>query len=146
MLSCVVISDSSNRLSVPTFYAPPSQNDDLAVWIGSIVGILFGGIHCIAWFFPFPSIIEEYIWRASAVAITAIPVFFFIEFLINKRISDKSRFKGLFKLFQHSMAFFCIVVYLVARIALLVVPFLVLRSLPPGSLSAIKWSSFIPHI
>lgn len=65
-----------------------AQKYDLAVWIGSIVGILFGGIrqgftvsHGSFLFYRL-----WYIWRASAVAITAIPIFFFIEFLINNHI------------------------------------------------------------
>ena len=145
MLGCVDISGSCNRFSVPTFYAPPSQNDPFALWIGLIVGILFGGIHCIAWFFVFPSIIEEYIWKASAAAITAIPIIFFIEFFIDNLIPDKSFLKSFFKSFRHSMALFWVVIYFASRIALLVLSLLTLRSLPPKSLLEIEWSSFIPH-
>jgi len=145
MLGCVVISNGCNRLSVPTFYEPPSQNDDFALWIGLMVGILFGGIHCIAWFFVFPSIIEEYIWRCSAAAITAIPIIFFIEFFIDNLIPDRSFLKGFFKSFRHAMGLFWVVIYFASRIALLVVSLLALRSLPSESLLEIQWSTFIPH-
>ena len=134
-------------ISGRTFYTPLSQSDHFTQWVGLIVGILFGGIHCIAWFFVFPSTIEEYIWRGSAAAITVIPIIFFIEFCIDNRIPEESCLKGkIFRAFRRSMIFFWVVVYFVSRIALLVLSLLALRSLPPKSLSEIEWSSFIPHL
>ena len=34
----------------------------------------FGGIHCIAWSFAFPSSTEQLLWRISSIAITGIPL------------------------------------------------------------------------
>jgi hypothetical protein len=36
--------------------------------------------------------------------------------------------------------------YLFARLALLVLPFIALRALPPGAYAQVNWISFLPHI
>ena len=52
----------SNRQSVP-------------VVLGSIIGgVLFGGIHCLAWDLAFPTRIEQLLWRISSVVLAAVPL------------------------------------------------------------------------
>lgn len=173
MATCYTITDS-RPLSVPTFYAPltdPLVNDDSNVdmpWfhnsktvsavIAIIVGILFGGIHCIAWSFTFPSAAEAIIWQTSCSNITAIPlVWGSLEALgliiksIKRRYGPDSQSRGLGKSFypgyiRRLQTKLTLVVYLVARAALLVLPVIALRSLSPDSLLDINWSSYIPHI
>ena len=137
MWDCLTIPTSPTQLSVPTFYAPKSPNGDSATLIGFLVGALFGGIHCIAWSFGFPSVPEEYIWRSSAVAITFIPS---IIVIIAATTESSFHFLG------DCIAALSVLIYCLSRAALLILPFLALRSLPPGSLLDYKWSSFIPHI
>jgi hypothetical protein len=36
--------------------------------------------------------------------------------------------------------------YIIARIILLVLPFVALRALPPGAYVQLNWVSFLPHI
>jgi hypothetical protein len=38
-----------------------------------VVGIIFGGVHCLAWQFPFPTGQEKVLWRVCAVYCTAGP-------------------------------------------------------------------------
>ena len=38
----------------------------------SVVGIVFGGIHCAGWFFNFPSSDEAVLWRVSSTVVTGI--------------------------------------------------------------------------
>ncbi|KAF8802859.1 hypothetical protein BYT27DRAFT_7260623 [Phlegmacium glaucopus] len=70
-------------LSVPTFYAPSTSRDGQARIIGIYIGILFGGIHCIAWSFRFQSVAEQYIWRISAVNITVLPIIIATIFAVS---------------------------------------------------------------
>lgn len=156
MANCESVTVDVAPLSVPTFYAPPTPGkDDLPLMIGMIVGGLFGGIHSIAWSIGFPSVEEKYVWRTSAIAITTIPLclFSFVGFLFSvssivRRINTHLGYNVL--LFPTYIAkcttYFFVVVYFVSRAALLVLPLLALRSLPPQSLLDIRWSSFIPHI
>ena len=155
MLACNSIPHRlPSDLSVPTFYAPDSPNHGFSVLHGVIFGVLFGGIHCIAWSFGFPSSPEEYIWRASAVAITTTPSIFYLtlDIMIGPGIDFLSHGFGLlilivvFSILKILIVVFLIPVYCLSRAALLILPFLALRSLPLGSLLDFKWSSFIPHI
>ncbi|KAF8802864.1 hypothetical protein BYT27DRAFT_7111290 [Phlegmacium glaucopus] len=129
-------------LSVSTFYAPFTLRDNLsselnfgnpnrARLIGTGIGILFGGIHCIAWSFRFPSVAEQYIWRISAVNITVLPIIIATIFTVSYIRH---------KLIPYAAA------YWLSRVVLLILPLLALRSLPPEALLDLKWTVFIPHI
>ena len=143
MVLCDTIPDSPAQFSVPTLYAPNSPNHYFAPLIGLIVGVVFGGIHCIAWSFGFPSVPEEYIWRVSAVAITTIPFILSLAVIAKPTEGFPHDF---FDFLEGLIVAFSIPLYCLSRAALLILPFLALRSLPPGSLLDFKWSSLIPHI
>lgn len=125
-------------LSVPTFYAPFTSGENRARLIGLAIGVLFGGIHCIAWSFKFLSVVEQCIWRISAVSVTVLPI------IIAASVVSVTymRFIGIIRY----TLFPCAVVYWISRAALLVLPVIALRSLSPASLVDFKWSAFIPHI
>ena len=121
-----------------------------------VVGIIFGGIHCIAWSFSFLSIEEMNIWRFSASAITAIPLTVPIFAISNsiKRIESLASCLGLLTLrfceilfqiffqlsgiYPYLVGTFWLVMYFLACIALLILPLLAIRSLPSDSLLEIK--------
>ena len=145
LITCDSLPPNQLSLSVPTFYAPSAQNDILAPLIGLCVGILFGGIHCVAWYFPFPSSAELYIWRTCAVAITAIPlIFFLIVENLRMQITDTC-FHDLSS-FRILTVYFSIALYCISRAVLVVLPILSLRCLPPEALQDFPWSSYIPHL
>ncbi|KDR70339.1 hypothetical protein GALMADRAFT_76109 [Galerina marginata CBS 339.88] len=98
------------------------------------VGILFGAIHCTGWGFSFHSLIEANIWRVSSAIITSVPVMVLVV------VQD------LLETFTGIVILASILLYIVARLALLVVAFTTLRDLPPGALATVKWTSFLPHI
>ena len=139
-------------MKVPTFYASGSvrmsetTEDFIArVFCMSVVGGVFGGIHCIGWFFNFPSSAEAMLWRVSSAVLTGIAfvfpiLFFFVSFLLASNSSDLQE--------RFAFAFFIIMllVYVVSRLLLLVEAFISLRHLTPGMLALVKWTSFIPHI
>ena len=178
MATCNTITDSRS-LSVPTFYAPgPYTNllndgdsevdtswfhnsESLSAIIAIIVGILFGGIHCIAWFFTFLSVAEESVWTTSSVIITAVPFAWGSVEVLKSTIKSIKRWYGpdsksvglgesshpsyLRKLHEYT-GVMTLVVYFASRAALLVLPLIALRSLSPDALLDINWSSYIPHI
>ncbi|KAF8802854.1 hypothetical protein BYT27DRAFT_7172357 [Phlegmacium glaucopus] len=136
-------------LSIPTFYAPPSSREGRARSIGTGFGILFSGIHGIAWSFRFQSAAEQYIWRISAVNITVLPII-----QGGPRIAKIAQGSIIF-----AVSYYChtchtlipyivyyLAVYWLSRVALLILPLLALRSLPPEALLELKWTAFIPHI
>ena len=132
---------------VPIFYSPLGHRDTnrrqffvIRVSFSICIALIFGGIHCIAWSFQFPSPQEQLAWRISAALISAEPILFGLIIIMDNfpvtilRMCIKVLYISVF------------VVYLVARIVLLVLSCITLRALPPSALIQIQWTSLIPHI
>jgi len=130
-------------LFVPPFYA--GKLTDKEEWHLTIVGVLaatiFGGVHCIAWSFQFPSLAERVLWRMSSVAITCLPAIILRTIfalgsspsdLIHRRLVWSAGMAGFF--------------YVLARITLLVLALMSIRSLPAGAYQTVKWTTYIPHV
>jgi hypothetical protein len=77
----------SGQHKVPTFWssrygfpeaAGPDRNDagiGIALLGPSIIGMAFGAVHFIAWWYGFPSHAEFILWRISCIALVAVPLF-----------------------------------------------------------------------
>ena len=134
-------------MKIPTFYATESESEisgDAAprVLCMSLVGGVFGGIHCAGWFFNFPSSAEAMLWRVSSAALTGIAFLLPIMFIL---VEFKLKF-SLRDFFAIAVVAIILLVYVVSRLLLLVEAFISLRHLTPGMLALVKWTSFIPHI
>jgi len=138
MLGCETLGD--NTLRVPTFYSPPFD-EDTSFLLGICVSIMFGAIHCIAWSFHFATLSERWAWRISAILVSGLPISIMVLVLVTGGF-DTELYEG-FQLFIF-MSMSCL--YIIARIALLVLPFMALRALPPGAYVQLDWVSFLPHI
>ena len=132
---------ATGAMTVPTFYSSRSMNDAGVPYFFMMpfVGVVFGGIHCIGWFFNFPSSVEAMLWRVSSAVLTGIAFLsplltIFMIFLVK---AGGGRI---------SFATVILLVYIVSRLLLLVEAFISLRHLTPGMLALVKWTSFIPHI
>ncbi|KAF8327813.1 uncharacterized protein EI90DRAFT_3067093 [Cantharellus anzutake] len=97
-------------------------------------GMIFGGIHCLGWSFPFPTRTEMILWRVSAISLTVAPIF--ITLVVGQM--NLGDVRGLLVLFS-------VLVYSAARIILLVLTFGSLRSPPLDLYQTLSWSSFLPH-
>ncbi len=128
------------------------------------VGSLFGAFHCGAWSFYFPSHAEMVLWRVSSTAVL-IGLFAgshncledLVGFVNREWLLKLDRiFKGpwedtkpwakILNVISTLMLFVGIVAYIVARIMLIILAFLQLRSLPPFALCTVQWTTYIPHI
>jgi len=136
---------------VDTFY--PSKwgwgtaSKYFSVFLVATTTVAFGGIHCIGWSFTFPSNSEQILWRVSSLSITGIPISLlplclFVAFVID-RLLLRRRFDAICLKTTLLLLFS---LYILSRLALLVLPFLSLRSLPPAAFHIVHWTSFIPHI
>ena len=103
-----------------------------------VVGGVFGGMHCIGWFFDFPSSAEAMLcqWRVSSAVLTGIAFLFPIIFAISVELLDSGYF-GI------AVVVIIVLVYVVSRLLLIVEAFIALRHLTPA---LVKWTSFLPHI
>ena len=127
-------------LRVPTFYSYTGSFWDRLVF-GICVSILFGAIHCVAWYDEFPSSPERWGWRISAIIVSVMPLLFLSLFTAG-RMEVVKEHSAIFAIFRESFAW----VYMTSRIALLVLPLIALRALPPGAYVDFDWATIIPHI
>jgi len=143
-----VIPDNDNT-RVPTFYSPVEKKRLLgfepSFWTMIGVIALFGAIHFIPWSSAFPTAAERWLWRVSAISITGGPILTFFPVIIEDWVSKPS-----LKSFLNDLAgfiFFTLVpVYIISRLILLVLPLVLLRSLPSTTLLDLKWTKLSPHI
>jgi hypothetical protein len=128
---------------VPMFYSGKLIRDSMerhATLAASAIATLFGAIHCIAWFFKFESHTEKWLWRISSLTITSIPPVLFVGFRFDTHIQPGVQAIGF------PFALLVGILYILARMLLLVLPFVSLRSLPLGAYQTVRWTTFIPHI
>jgi hypothetical protein len=137
MRSSDTVHDSS-PLRVPTFYAPDSVTiDDAHIGVAYFVAIVFGGIHCIAWSFQFPSVLEWLAWRISAASMCGVPIFLAASLHFISEILKMNPVPAI-------VAFR--IIYVITRIILLILPCIQLRALPASAFVDIQWTSFFPHV
>jgi hypothetical protein len=137
MGSCDTLEDKTLR--VPTFYSPPDEDEGVAIILSICVAIVLGGIHCIAWSFHFATFPERRAWRVSAVLVSALPIAIPAIFVLPGK---SEVYKGILGIVMILM----LCLYIIARIILLVLPFMALRALLPGAYVQLDWVSFLPHI
>ena len=109
------------------------------------VGVCFWAIHCIAWYFSFPTPTELLMWRISSVAITAVPICIPLSIVFGALLEIKN-----FHIFGVTVFYFGTlsggILYIIARAVTLVLAFTSLGDLPPGAFDAVHWTTFIPHV
>jgi hypothetical protein len=135
--------------SVSSFWSLPAKELDntqdkiLPLAIEALVGTVFGAIHCAAWNTDFPTTAETWLWRSCSSIIVAIPAFIVLIWIfITFTDVDESQWIGV-------LIIGCIVsisIYVIARLVLIILPLVAMRSLPPGALMDVNWSVYIPHL
>jgi hypothetical protein len=132
-------------------YNPASSNSVPLLWstpasffhsflLEALVAVIFGAIHCAAWGTAFPSSTEMWLWRMSALIVTAIPSLMALVQVIHpvaplgRTALTEVSFLG------------TLLLYIFSRVVLIVLPLLTLRDLPPDALMDINWTDDIPHV
>jgi hypothetical protein len=109
----------------------------------ALAGTLFGVVHCLAWRFPFPTSVERIGWRSASLYIS--PAFFYwtVSFIPTSIFAPGGLGARLFRVMWY-LTLIANVRYAVARLALSVLVFRSLFSLPAGSFVS-TWADEIPH-
>ena len=122
-------------MRVPTFYSSLSKRADeragVALLLMSIIGVVFGGIHCAGWLFP-SGTNQAMLWRVSSGVLTGIAFLshdiFHIGHVIHFKFARPLGFGAILLIF----------IFILLRLFLLVQAFISLRHLTPGMLTVVK--------
>ena len=93
---------------------------------------------------PLRHITRKWAWRISSVLLSGVPI---SAFALGFLLSDDEN--GDLKLYDYFLVLIIVILvslYIIARIVLLVLPFVALRALPPGAYVQVNWVSFLPHM
>jgi len=146
--------DEEHLKRVDTFYPTGWDMMSESVLFSNLlvvaITVSFGGIHCIGWSFNLPSSTERTLWRVASLSITCVPVAFSpllgfssgIDKILKECHDEFDSPCGL----RVITAVLLSSLYILSRLALLVLPFLCLKSLPPAAFHVVHWTSFIPHV
>ncbi|KAK7030846.1 hypothetical protein VNI00_013954 [Paramarasmius palmivorus] len=163
-------SDDSAKLFSSRLRKDPPQLY-IAVYL---IAFVFGAIHCIPWFFTFPTPVEQTLWRISALLVTFLPIataFFHsindrdFQFSYHPQYAVRHPFLGkvidvVNRAVQWSLqtilhitlvvliSSFVVLhtAYIVARVIMLVSALMEFRRLTPSAYRTVQWATFIPHI
>ncbi|KAJ6600971.1 hypothetical protein DFH09DRAFT_804356, partial [Mycena vulgaris] len=92
------------------------------------VSSIFGAIHCAAWNTDFPSTDEMWMWKACSLMFTAIPMLL-AAFLILDATTMNNMTDTIFSVILLAV----VLIYIIARLFLIIFPFTALHTLPPGA-------------
>ncbi|KAF8217262.1 hypothetical protein K438DRAFT_1658734 [Mycena galopus ATCC 62051] len=131
--------------SVPSFWTLPVE--DLRPLLFTIfIGTLLGAIHCAAWNTDYLSTVEMWMWRVCSLAITTVPSLIAFSIFGGTHTSARTILDLVVIGANAIMMFSGILIYIAARLILIVLPLIALRSLPPSAFLDVNWSVYIPHI
>jgi len=97
----------------------------------SILGIIYGGLHAVAWDAHFPSYAEQILWRVSVVAIIVLACCAISLYVWWRR---------------EALLVWILVVSTIPRLYLVIEAFISVRSLPVGAYQTVDWPDFLPHV
>ena len=141
MLNCDTLGDKTLR--VATFYSSPNEDSDTALTLGVL--IVFRAIHCNAWSFHFATSPKQWAWRISAIHVSGLPIAIvalsglLMIFEEENKTTGMNFYKDFLPIILMGMSF----LYIIARIALLILPFIALCTLLSGTYVQVDWVSFM---
>ncbi|TFK58940.1 hypothetical protein BDN72DRAFT_851528 [Pluteus cervinus] len=114
--------------------------------------MIFGAIHFISWHYAFPTHAQLLLWRISSVVLVAEPFCLALEAVLNWITDDsslgtwKEAVASILLIFFSPSIVLGPIVYILARMAILIISFLTLRNPPSTALQTISWTTYIPHL
>lgn len=113
----------------------------VTITIFTMVGMIYGAPHFLAWNSSFATQMEQLLWRICTCAIVGAP----ISFGIVKAIDESYGLTGFAKMLG-GIGLLFVLVYFPANLYLIAASFRQLFHLPPAAFQLPLWSSYFPHV
>jgi len=138
---------------VPMFYAPRPKHFNISALLFVFFGLVFGGAHYIGgWAFDFPTTAERNLWRAASISIIVISIVFGVLSMNNLSVRVYRQADGRANMTQKIAVLAHVVlsavqllVYILARLLLIVQALVLLREQPASAFQTVDWIKFVPH-
>jgi hypothetical protein len=106
-----------------------------------MAGLVYGGMHMLAWTAAFASAAEQALWRGSAVVllVSGFVLLCSVVFALNDSFL-------LLQALVYGLLMFLALFYVLARVCLVVECFLELQHLPAQVFETPRWTKYWPHI
>jgi hypothetical protein len=160
-IRCEWIKPSTEQLVIK--FAGNWPSDDLLRGVGGLLmgmvlwfaSMTFGAIHAVAWHDYFPSEVEAWLWRSSAIYVTFSGL---VWLLVNMTARLSTKVDALWDRvlaleerpivigFFRVLCTFCGVLYIFARLFLVAEAFISVRKLPIAAYDTPNWTQLIPHL
>ncbi|PVF92169.1 hypothetical protein CPB86DRAFT_717954 [Serendipita vermifera] len=148
------------RKAVPIFYSGKrsKRTGDWAIsnLVTMIAGIIFGGVHCLAWSFPFPSNTDKILWQYSSVVMILVPVLLCLStvaILFKRKYDGEGNYHSSYfcaEALARPLLFISLFpgafMYISARVLTMYLAFKTLDSLPESAFKTVPWTQLIPHV
>ncbi|KAL9596875.1 MAG: hypothetical protein Q9219_005501 [cf. Caloplaca sp. 3 TL-2023] len=141
------------RLRLPFFTKNNNNNNHHTILLTPIIlgigggGIIFGAVHFVAWNFAFPTPLERFLWRLSCTVLVSFPLLGTAFYWIMQQLARKSGAvdKQLNRALR-PMCYVISVVYLLARVFLIVEVFRALAYPERSVFEEVGWPTWIPYL
>ena len=147
-----IVTTSPGASYVPSFYAPITKSSRWSRVVFAPFGFIFGGLHCIGWYFVYPTRPEHILWRTTSLAITFIPLVVApIDFLLSTRLQNRDikscrGFERIALICLDLIMTILLFTYVLARLSIFTQAFALLRDQPPSSFLVVDWTKYVPHL
>ena len=116
------------------------QGEYMGLLLGSVI---FGGIHLAAWNFHYPTRTEQLLWRIASLWCTCLCLVVTLITIIKEKVEDALPFS--LDTLENKVIELSLILYVVARLYLLVEIFRTLFFLPPSAYIS-TWATNVPHV
>ena len=107
-----------------------------------IFSAIYGGIQAAAWNEPFPTVVEQWLWRlgCGTVSASGLVIWVSVEGYVHLERSST-----ISKVIVRLILGICVVIFLLFRLFLFIEGFVSLRRLPDGALDSVPFLGVFPH-